>query len=66
MTLTDENKAHIDSLSHYQLLERWRFAPTGDPWFQGDTGVYWSLRMSELSKKDPAQAIRNSKDMGDG
>jgi len=63
MILTDENKTYIDSLDHYQLLERWRFAAVGDLWFQGDTGVYWSLRMSGLSKADPAQAVRNSKDL---
>ena len=32
------NKRHIDNLTYGQLLSRWRFAPIGDPWFQGETG----------------------------
>ncbi|MBU2346602.1 MAG: hypothetical protein KJ888_20625 [Gammaproteobacteria bacterium] len=48
MDLTEETKKHIDSLSYTQLLSKWRFAPVGDPWFQGETGDYWSKRMSEL------------------
>jgi hypothetical protein len=49
MDLTDERKKHIDSLSYEQLLTRWRFAPAGDPWFSGETGSYWSMRMKELA-----------------
>ena len=48
MKLTKENKDHIDSLSYEQLLSRWRFAPVGDNWFQGETGKYWGERMNEL------------------
>jgi hypothetical protein len=48
MNLTDKNKAHIDSLSYEGLLSHWRFAAVGDPWFQGETGTYWSERMKEL------------------
>ena len=60
MNLTPENKAHIDSLSYEQLLSRWRFAPLGDPWFQGETGDYWSKRMKELREAgaDHAQASK--------
>lgn len=48
MELTAENKKHIDALSYEGLLSHWRNAPTGDPWFQGDTGTYWNERMKEL------------------
>lgn len=48
MDLTPENKTHIDGLCYEDLLRRWRFAPSGDPWFQGDTGKYWGERMKEL------------------
>ena len=48
MELTDKNKAHIDAMSYEGLLSYWRFAPAGDPWFQGATGDYWSKRMIEL------------------
>lgn len=48
MDLTIENKEYIDSLSYTQLLERCRFAPIGDEWFQGETGKYWGERMGKL------------------
>lgn len=51
MDLTPKNKAFIDSLSYEGLLCRWRFAPVGDPWFQGATGQYWSERMWTLREQ---------------
>lgn len=48
MELTPERKAYINSLSYDALLERWRFAPVGDKWFQDETGNYWAERMKEL------------------
>lgn len=48
MKLTDENKKHIDAMSYEALLSRWRSAPVGDEWFQGETGEYWSQRMKKL------------------
>lgn len=64
MDLSDENKATIDAKSHYELLDHFRFAPTGDPWFQGDTGQYWQERMAEMRSKDPAGAVADSKALG--
>jgi len=48
MKLTQENKASIDERSYESLLSHWRFAAAGDPWFEGETGQYWSTRMKEL------------------
>ena len=48
MKLTDENKKFIDEKDIHALLAGWRFAVTGDPWFQGETGEYWGKRMAEL------------------
>jgi hypothetical protein len=48
MKLTEERRAHIDSLTYIQLLRKWRFSPSGDEWFQGETGRYWATRMKEL------------------
>lgn len=48
MKLTEQNQKHIDSLSYEQLLSRLRFSPSGDPWFEGETGDYWGKRMSAL------------------
>lgn len=63
MKLTSENKRHIDSLSYEQLLECWRFAPIGDPWFQDETGQYWGTRMAELREKG-ADHVGASKRIG--
>ncbi len=63
MELTPENKAHIDSLSYETLLRRWRHAPAGDPWFQGETGDYWSERMGEL-RQQGADHVGASKRIG--
>lgn len=64
MDLTVENKAYIDSLSHYELLNKIRFAPTGDPWFQGDTGKYWMERCAVKRDENPGGAVANSKALG--
>ena len=64
MELTPENKEHIDSLSHYQLLSDWRFGAAGDPWFQGETGKYWGEVMAKKRDEAPGNAIVNSKALG--
>lgn len=64
MDLTPENKTHIDNLSYEGLLNHWRFAPVGDEWFQGETGVYWGERMKELRSADPGGAVDASKQIG--
>lgn len=61
--LTPKNKAYIDGLSYEGLLSHWRFAPVGDPWFQGETGEYWSKRMAEL-RDAGADHIGASKRLG--
>ena len=65
MRLTPENKAHIDSLSYRDLLSRWRFAPSGDEWFEGETGNYWGTRMAEKKAEHPSP-VQVSKDIGWG
>ena len=65
MDLTAENKAHIDGLTYRGLLERWRYAPAGDPWFQGETGRYWGERMNQKRDEvDHAEAVATSKSLG--
>ena len=66
MDLTPENKALIDKMSYTQLLNKWRFAPSGDPWFQGETGEYWGDRMNEKRNENPGAAVQASKDIGWG
>lgn len=64
LDLTPERKAVIDSYSYEQLLRRWRFAPVGDPWFQGETGNYWGDRMAFLRDQDKAMHVAVSKQIG--
>jgi hypothetical protein len=45
--MTPEQKALIDSMSQEDLCRRWRFAPAGDPLFQGECGKYFSERLKE-------------------
>jgi len=63
MELTPENKAHIDAMSYVDLLRCWRFAPPGDPWFQGATGIYWKIRLHEL-RTNGADHVAASKSIG--
>ena len=65
MILSEENKKHIDSLSYEQLLSHWRFAPSGDPWFQGETGEYWGIVMKKKKEElEGYQAVAISKNIG--
>ena len=64
MDMTPTLKAEIDAKSHYDLLSRWRFAQSGDPMFQGESGKYWGKRMAEKKAEDPGQAVANSKALG--
>lgn len=66
MKLTPERKAEIDAKSYSDLLNHWRFAPAGDPWFEGETGNYWGARMKELRSEPGGQErhVGASKNIG--
>ena len=64
MTLTPENKAYIDGLSYEGLLGKWRHAPAGDAWFQGETGEYWGKRMAEVRDSGTVDHVAASKKIG--
>lgn len=64
MKLTPENKAIIDGKNIEQLLQKVRFAPIGDPWFQDETGDYWLKRMAELRDANPGAYVAASKNIG--
>lgn len=64
MDLTPENKTYIDSLNYEALLRSWRLSPAGNPWFQGETGVYWGAQMAKLRAADQAGAVAASKRIG--
>ena len=48
--MNPELKASIDAMSYESMLYRWRFAPFGDPFFQGEAGKYFAEVMSEKKK----------------
>lgn len=62
--MTQEQKAWIDSASYRDLLGRWRFAPAGDPMFQGECGEYYKQVMQERRDADQAGHVRASKAIG--
>ena len=65
MKLTEENKAHIDSLDYEGLLCQWRFAPAGDSIFQGESGKYYKTILAQKRKEvGDAEHVRASKSIG--
>jgi hypothetical protein len=42
-----EMRAWIDNASYEDLLRKWRFAPSGDPFFAGAMGDYYQKRMAD-------------------
>ena len=63
MDLTPERKEYIDGLSYYSLLSKWRFAPSGDEWMQGETGRYWGELMQDNSISNE-ERVSASKSLG--
>lgn len=64
--MSDEMKAQIDKMSYEELLSKWRYAPVGDPMFQGKTGDYYAMRMKELRDQPGGnnRHVRASKSIG--
>jgi len=44
-------KEWIDNASYEELLRMWRFAPPGDPFFVGEMGEYYSMKIAERRKE---------------
>lgn len=60
----NEMKKWIDGATLEELLRKWRFDPSGSPWFQGEVGSYFSEVMSEKRSQDPAAWTAASKRIG--
>lgn len=61
----DELKAQIDTMSYEDLLRLWRFAPAGNPLFQGEVGQYYSKVMAKKKNEiGSAAAVAASKRIG--
>jgi hypothetical protein len=50
---TEELKARIDAMSHYELCRIWRFAVPADPLFQGEVGEYFAAKLKEKGGMTP-------------
>ena len=62
--INEQIKSWIDNASYESLLSKWRFAPAGDPYFQGETGDYYKKVMCEKRDANPAAAVSASKRIG--
>jgi len=63
----EEMKKWIDGASYRQLLSKWRFAPAGNPFFQGEVGDYYSEVMArKRSEVGDAEHVAASKSIGWG
>lgn len=47
----EEMKEWIDKASYEELLRKWRFAPSGDPFFHKEMGIYYSMAMAKKQKE---------------
>lgn len=65
--MTEEQKNWVDNASYRDLLAKWRFAPSGDPMFQGDVGAYYAKVMAQQRAELPDGAhVAASKSIGWG
>jgi hypothetical protein len=63
--MTPEQKAWIDAASYTDLFKKWRFAPVGDPFFQGECGKYFAEVMKKRRHEvGPDEHTRVSKAIG--
>jgi hypothetical protein len=62
---TEEMKKWIDGASYKQLLELWRFAPVGSPFFEGELGDYYAEVMKRKGEEiGNDERVQASKDIG--
>lgn len=59
-----EMRRWIDRADIQKLLFRWRFAESGDPFFAGKVGAYYSKVMGEKRDADPEAYTAASKSIG--
>lgn len=65
--IDEKTKAIIDGMSYKSMLRKWRFAPSGDPMFQDETGDYFAevMKAKKAALTDEEQ-VRASKEIGWG
>lgn len=65
--MDEKTKAMIDWMDYETMFRRWRFAPAGDPMFQGEVGRYYAEVMKKKrSELGDAAHTATSKRIGWG
>jgi hypothetical protein len=63
--MVKDQKDWIDNASYYALMNRWRFAVSGDPIFKGEAGQYYKKVMAEVRQEiGNDEHVRISKNLG--
>ena len=62
--MTEEQRKEIDYMPLEDMLRRWRYAPAGDPQFQGERGEYFAQVMSAKRARDNGAWVAASKAIG--
>lgn len=63
--MTEDQKQWIDDASYETLLSRWRHAPSGDDFFEGHCGTYYTIIMGKKKKElGDKKAVEASKRVG--
>ena len=62
-----DTKEAIDNMNYIGMLSLWRNAPSGHPYFEGETGEYFSAVMkNKRDKISDAEHTKASKSIGWG
>lgn len=62
-----EMREWINKASYKELLSRWRFSPSGSPWFQGELGQHYEAVMRKRKEEvGDEQHVAISKNIGWG
>lgn len=51
--MDEKLKQRIDSMTREQMARAWRYAPSGDPMFRDEAGVYFETRFKDLGGFSP-------------
>lgn len=61
----NEMKEWIDKANYQELLNKWRFEPSGSQWFTGEISDYFKQVMfAKKDKLSPSEQVTASKNVG--
>lgn len=63
--LDEDLMEEIDRMDYIELLNLWRFADTGSPYFRGEVGNYFvKIMYKKRDELAPGEAVKISKEIG--